>query len=246
MAGLWGLKTGTYATDVTVNNYASISVELDSLQASKIGDAKNEQRLVDILITDLQIDSSFLDSKLTITSDVANDKVTLDYINLREPWERLAFLQHIRLLTKQLSDDVTIIKEKLLEIINVAGANKLVLNATPIVTVGNTQVQLVFDVISGYPVDTAGLLIYEQMFKEWVSFCTDAGIDILLFGSGADDWIMAAFDNPSTPATWTVTFDLTDGSQDKVQMVTQIIAICQAGITNTYETLKDAGAVLAA
>lgn len=240
----WALKTGVYNNDVLVVNYASLTILLDSIQASKIGDVGNVEELTHLLVTKLGLQSAIL-NKLTIVSNVGSDSVLLTYSNLRYPWERLAFLQHVRLITKNLSDDPTI----LLEIGNqtIGSTAKLVYNvADPIVQSGS-NLDLQFDVIAGYPNEAGGgLTIYEQMFKEHLAFMTNGGIDISQFGLGSDgEHITASFDVPAAPTLYKVRFDLNAASAARTEQFYQIAALCESGIANTYVELKTAGAVLA-
>jgi len=241
----WNLKTDTYANDVQVINRQALAVELDSIQGSKIGDAKNIENLTKILITDLGIDPTILDGNLTIVSDVVNDKVTLTYNDLRKRWQCLAFLQHIRMLTKHETDDLVAVNEGALATIN--STTKLVLNSTPIIRSGVTNYKLQFDTVAGYPNEAnGGLDIYERMFKERLDFLTNGEISITTFGIGVDDYISGSFDNPVTPTLYTVTFDLAASTPLKVETVYEISGLVEGGIPNTYEHLKTAGAVLAA
>lgn len=234
------LKTNTYATDVFVTDHQFLTIELDPIQASKYGDAKNVENITKLLVTDLGQDPAILE-KMTITANVNADTLTIEYADIRYKWERLAVLQHIRLLKNELSDDVVITKFAADAHYN--AVDKLVLSSTPIVTSGNTIFQLFFDVISGYPNEAGGgLVIYEKMFKEWMAFLTDGGIDIQAFGSGAEAaHITATFDNLVTPTQWIVTFDMTAPSDEKIQDMYTMASIAMGGIPNTYHSIYDAG-----
>lgn len=184
MSFAYGLKTGVYDDDVSVLNYNSLQIVLDACQASKYGITTNVEDITKLLVTNLNLNSEIL-NKMTITADSSGtDTITILYQNLRLSYERLAFLQHIRLLTKQLSDDIPISKQH--QLTYFSATDKLELNAsTPFETTGNTIFKFHFDVIAGYPNEAGGGLdVYEMMFKEQMCYLTNGEIDIEDFGVG--------------------------------------------------------------
>lgn len=254
--GLHGFKV-SYAASVTVQNFNALRMELDRINASKFGDAGNEAQFLGYL-TDLLINSDddtvlAVGAELAFVHDSGADKFTITFQALKSAAQRLGFLQVVRLLgSTQNSDDPTIIAAAARQTAGLAAPSldKLVYK-TPLsagILQSGNNIDLVFLPISiandgseDYPDGATGLAIYEQMVLEFLYFHTAGGINLGTFaGTG---WISAAFDTPTTPTEYKITFNA--DTKAKRELTYQIAGLAEAGIPNTYKQLLAAGTVLA-
>jgi len=254
MAGIHGFLVN-YATSVTVQNFNSIRMELDRINASKYGDAGNEEAFLEylerLLINTEDITALAVGTELSFAHDTGLDKFTVTFQALKSREQRMAFLQIVRFLGQQQSDDSTIVAAAARQTINlVAPALDKLVYKTP-ASVGVLQsgnnIDLVFFPISianggteDYPDGATGLDVYEQMVREFLYFHTAGGINLGTFASSG--WITGAFDTPISPTEYKITFAA--DTTERRNLTYQIAGLAEAGIHNTYKQLRAAGVAL--